>query len=610
MRVRLFRWKAVGPLLGLLVVLAVLAALFAEPVARETAEDAGSDLLGTEVDVAKLDLYPRETAVELRGLQVADPFEPRRNLVEAAELRLRLDPAALIEKKIVAEEFVLSGMRFGTARTRPARPSAGGGFAPRLVRAMREWVGRFDVPLLSLTPIDTVRQLVLNPGQLASVRAAQGLAARTDSTCRALEQGFRSLDLGATVDSARALADRLQGADPRTLGLQGTRDAIVSVRATLAALDSTRRRIGQLEQRVRGAVDLLGSGLQALDSARQRDHAFARSLLKLPSFEAPDLGKAFFGKVSIERFQQAVYWVELARQYMPPGLLPREVPGPDRLRMAGTTVHFPKEHRYPSFLLELGRIDFAVGGDKALRGAYQATVRGLTTAPALYGRPTVISATRTARGSAIEGIEVSAVIDHLGPRPRDSVAARARGVRLPAIDLPGVPFRVEPGVGTSELVLALQGDRLLGRWAIGSDRVRWARDTASRPLNTLEQVVWRILSGLSELRVAAEVSGTLARPELSVSSNLDRAVADRLTALVGEEVARAERLARAKVDSLVADRVEPVRRQIAAVQADATRRIAGERERVEEVRRRLEAELKRLAGPAGELIPLPKLLPP
>ncbi len=610
MRVRIFRWKAVGPLLGFLVVLGVLAVLFAEPVARETTEDAGTDLLGTEVDVAKLDLYPRETAVELRGLQVADPFEPRRNLVEAADLRLRLNPTALIEKKIVAEEFVLSGMRFGTARARPARPSSGGGFAPRLVRALREWSGRFDVPLLSLTPIDTVRQLVLNPGQLASVQAAQALAARTDSTRRALEEGFRSLDVGATVDSARALADRLQGADPRRLGVQGTRDAIVSVRATLATLDSTRRRIGELEQRVRGAVDLLGSGLQGLDSARRRDYAFARSLLKLPSFEAPDIGKAFFGKVSIERFQQAVYWVELARHYMPPGLLPREAPGPDRLRMAGTTVRFPKEHRYPSFLLEFGRIDFALGGDNPLRGAYEATVRGLTSAPALYGRPTVISATRTARGSAIEGIQVSAVLDHLGPRPRDSVVARARGVRLPAIDLPGAPFRVEPGVGTSELVIALQGDRLFGRWAIGSDRVRWASDTAGRPLNTLEQVVWRIVSGLSELRVAAQVSGTLARPELSVSSNLDRAIADRLKALVGEEVARAERLARAKVDSLVADKVEPVRRRIAAVRADATGRIQAERERVAEVQRRLEAELKRLAGPAGELIPLPKLLPP
>ncbi|MGH7526310.1 MAG: TIGR03545 family protein [Gemmatimonadales bacterium] len=607
MAVKIFRWKAIGPLLLVLGAIAVLVFLFAEPVARETTEEVSTELLGTQVDVGKLDLIPREASVDLRALQVADPFEPRRNLIEADEIRLKLNPEALAEKKLVVERFALHGMRFGTARKTPARPAKGDGFAPQALRAVRQWGRQFDVPILSLTPIDTIKQLVLNPTQLTTVRQAQTLVARTDSTRQALQQGFQQLDLRGTVDSARTLATRLSATNPKQLGLDGTRQAIESVRRTLRQIEDAKKRVEGLERQVKGGVDALGAGVQSLDQARRQDYDFAKSLLKLPTFSAPEIGNAFFGKVSIDRFQQALYWAQLARHYMPPGLLPREEPGPKRLRAAGSTVAFPKEKNWPGFLVQLGQIDFAIDDDGPLRGAYEASVRGLTSAPALYGRPMLVSARRSAAGSAIGSIDVSAVIDHVTPKTRDSVAARLRGVKLPSFAIPGLPFRVAPGTGASNLTFALRGDQLLGRWGIGSNQVAWAFDSAGRSLNDLERLVWRVLAGLRNLDVTAEMRGTVRSPKLAVSSNLDRAIAQRLEAVVGEELAKAERKVRAKVDSLVAEKVEPVKRQVASVRADLTQRITTERQRLDQVEEQLEGELKRLTGGLAPDIKLPKI---
>ena len=164
---------------------------------------------------------------------------------------------------------------------------------------------------------------------------------------------------------------------------------------TLKQLDQAKQQVSGLERSVKQGVSSSGSGVQELDEARKRDYAFAKSLLKLPSFSAPDIGNAFFGKVSIDRFQQALYWAELARHYMPPGLLPREDPGPKRLRAAGTTVRFPKEHDWPSFLMQLGQVDFSIA-DGLLKGAYAATVQGLTSEPALYGKPMMVTRQRDA----------------------------------------------------------------------------------------------------------------------------------------------------------------------------------------------------------------------
>jgi uncharacterized protein (TIGR03545 family) len=605
-RLKIFRWKAIGPLLLLLLVLGILLVLFAEPVARDTTEEVSTELLGTQVDVGRLDLLPRQASVDLGALQVADPFEPRRNLVEADRIILKLNPEALTEKKLVVERFALQGMRFGTTRKKPARPVSGDGFAPQALRAVRAWGQQFDVPILQLTPIDTIRQLVLNPAQLGTVRAAQGLLARTDSTRLGLEQSFKAVDVRGTVDSARALADRLSKTNPRQLGLDGTRQAIQSVQETLKRLDAAEQQVGGLRRNVTEGVRLLGAGVANLEDARKRDYAFARSLLKLPTFSAPDIGNAFFGKVSIDRFQQALYWAELARHYMPPGLLPRQDAGPKRLRASGTTVRFPKERSWPSFLVQLGQVDFTIA-DGLLKGAYAATVQGVTSEPALYGKPTLVSAKRDAPGSVIAGLDVGAVVDHRTASVRDSVSARLRGVQLPSFDIPGLPFRIAPGTGAANLTFALRGDRLLGRWSIGSKQVAWALDSAGGPGNELQQLVWRVVSGLKQLDVNAQVSGTIKAPKLSVRSNLDDAIAQRLKAVIGEEVAKAEALARAKVDSIVSDKVEPVKQRIAAVQADATARVAEQQTRVDQAQADLQAELKRLTAGLAPGINLPKI---
>jgi uncharacterized protein (TIGR03545 family) len=608
MAVKIFRWKAIGPLALFLAIVGILVWLFAEPIAEDTTEEVGTELLGTQVDIGKLDIRANEAAVDLRALEIADPFDLARNLVQAEEIRLKLDPLALAEKKLVVENFQLSGVRFGVPRKTPAQPVEGDGFAPQALRSVKQWAQQFDVPLLKLTPIDTVRQLVLNPTQLTTVRTAQALAGRADSARKGLEQSFQQLDVTGTVDSARALATRLRATDPRKLGLDATRRAVDEVRASLKRLEAAKQRVSDLERQVQGGVGSLTGGLRNLDEARKKDYAFARSLLKLPTFSAPEIGEAFFGKVSIDRFQQALYYTELARRYMPPGLLPKQDPGPDRLRASGATVRFPKEQEWPKFLVQLGRVDLEIGGDSPLRGAYEAVIEGLTSDPTLYGKPTVVRTSRTAEGSAIAGIDVSAVIDHVNPeRVRDSVTARLRGVELPRLGVPGLPFDLIPGRGAARLDFTLRNDQLSGRWSLSSDQVVWALDSAGPRLNQLEGLVWRVVSGLKELSVDARVSGALRSPKLAVSSNLDRAIADRLEAVIGEEIAKAEKLVRAKVDSVVAERVEPVRRQIADVRSQAESRLGLERKRLADVERELQAELKRLTSGLAPGIKLPRI---
>lgn len=596
-RVAIFRWRGIFALLFGVAVGVAIWIVFGKLWVRRTVQTTASQSLGTQVDVAGLSLDLVNTRVELRGIAIADPFDRNRNLVEARIARVVLEPEALLQKKIVIRELTLEGVTGGTRRSTPAQPMSGG-FAPRAIVALKEWRKQFQVPLLSLTPIDTIKALVLDPTKLATVKRATELLARGDSLRTTLTSGVQSIPLKETLDSARVLATRLNGQTPRTLGLAGTRNAINDVRRLTTRIDSIHKQVDRVIATARTGADSLIAAARAVDDARRADFAFARSLLQLPTVDAPNIGPALFGDVSVSAFDQAMYWMTLAREYAPPGLLPRETPGPKRARRAGTTIHFVTPTSYPRFLLEKSTVTVSLGENAgAARGEYRLTASDVTTEPALVKRPTKFTFDRDAKGSAVESFAVAGTIDHAGKTPREFVEVRAAGIQLPSFSLPKTPLRADLGRGRSSLRLEMNGDKIAGSWNVAAPQTTWTIDsTRAASLNTMERLVARVLQSIKDVSVTADVAGTMRAPKLNVRSNLDRAVADGIKSVVGTEVAKAEVRVRAQVDSAAEQALAPVRARAAELRAEVDERAKDASTRLDDAKKQLAAQLKTLGG--------------
>ncbi len=586
MRLKVFRWKAVGPLLVFAGVGVLLWLLFADRIARLTAEDVGTQVVGAQVEIKDLHIDLAAGDVTIRGLSIGDPHEPFRNLLEADELVADLDVVPLLEKKVVIDRLAAKGLKFGTARATPgtvAGADARSGAAGRILEEARTWGRQLEVPALQLVTgdVDVGR---LDPARLATPAAAVALTARADSSRQAWDRAVQGLNLAATVDSLERMVQRLRDARATDLA------ALAEARRALDQAKRARDRLAAVERDVAGGATALQAGLAALSDAKQRDYGFARSLVRLPSLDAPEIGAALFAPAAVARFERALYWAQLARHYMPPGLLPRADAGPKRTRARGTTVRFPRERAYPEFLLRAAELSFVLGAasDRPPPRAYAARLTGLTSSPALYGRPTTLEASAPA-------LRIGALADHVRDTPRDTAAATLQGVALPGFALPSLPVRLEPGTGAVTLSFALSGDQIRARWGVRSDAVRWVRDSIAPAGGAdLGQLVWRVLSGVQTLDLAAEVSGTLARPHLSVRSNLDRVLAERLRAVVGEEVAVAERRLRAEVDRVVEPQAAPARARANAVTSEARARVAVQRGNLNAAQKALEQRLREL----------------
>jgi uncharacterized protein (TIGR03545 family) len=532
-----------------------------------------------------------------------------RNLVEADRVRGVLEGRPLLERKIILRTLVLGGMRTGTTRRTASAPAPKNGFAAATLRSLDAWAARLRKPVASFTPIDTIRSIVLDPTQLATVKRALEAAGRADSLHDALLASYRRLALEPVLDSARAVSTRLKGANPRTLGIDGTRQAVAEVRRTIAQVDSAKKRVESLARDAKTSVAIVDDELHALDDARRADYAFARSLLKLPSIEGPDLGGALFGDVSIDRFQKIMYWAEMAQKYVPPGLLPREKPGPKRLRMAGSTVSFPKAREYPDFLLKRGDIALAIGGKNAAAGDYAATITNVTTMPALVREPTRFTLTRRSTAGIVASIDSRGVLDHVGGRIRDSLGVTASGVTLPSFPLPGLPIRANLGAGNSRIDVLRLGNRIAARWTMNAPNVAWQRTgaavgagaTTAGVRNQMEALALRVIEGVDDLNVTADLTGDIAKPTLTVRSNLDQLLAERLRAVGGEELAKAEAKVRAQVDRIVDEKTAPIRAKADSLRAEGEQRVAEARARLDEEKQKLDERLKALLSARGIL---------
>ena len=582
-RVKIFRWKAVGPLLVFFGIVGVLWILFADTIARHATQKVGTQVIGAKVEITDLHLDLSHGKVMIRGLTVASPHEAFRNLLQADELVADLDVVPLTEKKLIINRLAANGLRFGTPRETDGRVAAksegGDGVPSRVMAETREWASQFQVPALQLATgkisIDS-----LDPRKLSTIPAAEALGARADSSQRAWKAAFDTLRVGPTLDSANATLEKLKHARATDLA------TLNEARQAIERLKRAQNRVTSLERGVKTGVASLQSGLAGLDSAKRRDYAFARSLVKLPTLDAPHVGAALFGPGAIRPFERVLYYTQLARRYMPPGLLPRASTGPARMRRAGEDVRFPKEHALPGFLLRSAELSFLLHPTAEQPQRYAGHLTGLSSDPALYGRPMLAGATGPQ-------LAAGAMVNHVHDIPVDTAGATLGGITFAAFQVPGVPLRLDPGAATTQLGFNLKGDTIHARFGLRSSNVRWVRDSGFAS-SAIGDLIWRAVSGISNLDVDARISGALHSPDFAVRSNLDQAIAQRLQAVLGEQVAAGEKQVRARVDSLVNDKVTPVRARVNELQTQAQAQIAQQHARIDEVQKQLEQQLRNL----------------
>jgi len=239
----------------------------------------------------------------------------------------------------------------------------------------------------------------------------------------------------------------------------------------------------------------------------------------------------------------------------------------------------PARERRPCFLLKTAELSVQLGAADRAPRTYAASVSGVTSDPALYGRPATASATAP-------DFRLGALLDHVRPRLATPLRRARRGRAASALAAVAAhPARAGGGHGGAQPRGAgRRGSRAAGpcnRIACGGPAIRAA------PPPHLLPAIWSGVSCPGSRRSRCrEPDGkprpSAARRQLEPRSRTGRAGAGG----AGAELAVAERRVRAQVDSLVDGQVAPALAKVTALGGDVTRRLGGERTQLDDAARR------------------------
>ena len=525
-----------------------------------------TELLGTQVDIGKLDIMRRRRPRWIcSALQMADPFDLAKNL-----RRGRSDQAQAESRGAGGEEVRGGALRPERNAVRHHPEDAGAAGRRRWLRATgaprRASNGRSSSTCRSSSSRRSTRSSSWCSTLPSSrrCRTAQALVARTDSTRKAA---------GAGVPAARRRGHgglrparsrtRLSATDPRKLGLDGTRKAIEDVQANLKQIDEAKKRIEALERQVQGGVRGLRHGPRGArrgpaEGLRLRQVPAAAAVVRRPGDRRGVLRQGQHRPLSEgPLLDRAGAPLHAARAAAARGSRAR---APARLGQQRSD--FPRSRTGRSSWCSSARWTSTVGGDSPLQRGLRGDRAGADLRPVALrqadDRPHQPDARRAARSRASRWPPSSITCTRSGcrtPPRRDSGASSC-----PRFDIPGLPFRLDPGHRGRQP--RLRAPRTTSSPAAGQSPPTRSPGRWTAPGGKLNDAGGAGLAG--GLRAQEPVGGRpgerrdcARRSSRSAATSIGRS-RERLQAVIGEEVAKAEKMVRAKVDSVVAERVEPV----------------------------------------------------
>ena len=594
MKVALVRWKAILPFGTFVLILVVFWVIFGNWLVKRALEAGGTAAARAKVEIDHVRISLWQSRLTIYGLTIASPSEALKNTMQADQLDADFETLPLLRKKFIVDHLAATGLRFGTPRTTDGRvkqpalspvTAADGqtaaGVSPhpsgpsKTAEAIETLSDRLNFPILNLAT-GKLDVGTLDPSRLSTAAAARALQARADSSQKAWTAAFNDLHTGPTVDSAVALANRLKGAKPTDL------TAVNNARRMLSLLSQAKDKVDALGRGIAAGASDLQHGVAGLDSAKARDLGLARSLVKLPALDASQIGAAVFGPAAAGKFEKALHWVRVAREYAPAGLTAHAQPAPRRVRRAGTNVLFPREHDLPAFWLKAADVSFTLDSTKA----YAGKLADLTTSQSLTGKPTTFNAQAPT-------LQAGALLDHRRAQALDTLSGTVPAVRLPDLALPVGGIHLAPGAGAMSFRFALEGENLRAGWEVKSSHISWTHDSASAGAGGL---VWQVVSGISTLDVSAQLSGTPENPSLAIHSNLDQAISDRIKGLMGDQVKAAEQKLTAQVNAYADPLIAPVKSQVTSVTGNAQQQLAASQGKIADAQKQLQQRLKSLTG--------------
>jgi uncharacterized protein (TIGR03545 family) len=517
---------------------------FLDGIIKGIIEDRASLAVGAKVEIGDLRFKIFGLSVDIQNLQVANPEEPMRNSVEIGSLAFDLRAAPLLKKKIVIERMKVLDLAWNTPRKTsgalPPRlqkkletrktPSAIGAKAEKRVEECVLPNFAILADLKKRSPEELLKGVNLQSAAFLGDYSKKVSAAKETWEKRLKELPTRE-EIEKDVKSFRTLKDQ------RPKDLTQLPTYLEKANALQKKINDTQKNLTTAQQEFQTEMNHLKTSLQEVEKLKDADVKTVMAKLGVQIPSAKDLICVLLGKEVAHKVNWALGMYRKLSQYTSKGKPKEEKEKPKPVpRMRGMDVRFPITRGYPDFLLELA--EFSVRPDmKKASGVFAferlaGELRGLTSHPAIYGKPTLFKLNGSMVGNLAKDFALAGQFDHRKSLADDRIDLNVKELRVERTGTPGSqesPLRLASALLNVNGSLRVKGEALDGHVLLDIFNPKVSVGSSAAILGDL-------LKNMGSFDLSIAIGGTLDQPSIGLSSSATKTLTSGLENLVQKEM--------------------------------------------------------------------------
>ncbi len=360
-------------------------------------ESFGSRAVGAQVDVDQLETSWGSIRVDLEGLRITNPENPRRNIIDMENFHLELSAGALSRFKFIVNSAGINGLKFNTQRARAGWVSEKGGdlewlytFSRRLLRSKLEESTQSNVfgDILDLLSgasiegkIEQYRDQLKTPDRIVSIRSD------IEDFKETWNKNIKDLPTRDDIEELKQRVQKLTGKgsdDPL-----GRLEQLKELNKIQTQVKSWSEQLQTALNRFRDDVQTLKDKTTNLRESLRSDVKFLRSKIAIPEFSLDNPSQTLFKAFIEQRAGSLNGILQRAKPYLSGArrrLQNRMGNGGDEI--GGVNHSFTTRESLPDYWIK--QFEFSGSGDVPFKYDLKFGITDVNTNPAAVGKPMVL----------------------------------------------------------------------------------------------------------------------------------------------------------------------------------------------------------------------------
>jgi uncharacterized protein (TIGR03545 family) len=546
-----------------MVILLILFYFFHNTWIESGIEYALEEVTGAKVEIDNLKLNFSPLGIEWAKMQVTNPQDTWKNLFETGKVKFSIEFGPLLRGKYVIDLVEVENLTIDTKRQTDGAISKDRNKRAILAGDKFTFSKLADDALkntLTTTPLFDIAKLkngfnadsLIKTLDMKTVKHLDSMKTKVGDLTN--QWALLKNDFETQKQKVIELGNQIKSINPSELSnVQNITNAIATVDKANTTINEVTQLVNNKSNSLQANVQNLTSSIGMINSYVKSDFEKLKNMARLPSLNKNGMAQLLVGTEMNKRARAYLGWIDAARTDIQTYQGQPDYEAPPRMK--GQDIKFPEDRGYPKIWIK--KVVFSGGTDKSASDYFKAvgTAGNISDNQKLSGEPLTVSLEGV--GNDNRSLKLTGLFDRRNNVLLDEVSAALSGVPVSDFSLGQsdfLPSKVSSAIMNTSLKITAPGDNFdaTASFNLRNIKLNFEKD----PRNTVEQLVREVLNGINDFSVSLRVWNTSGNFDVALSTDIDDKLMQKVSSVVGEEIAKLQNELQVKFNNLVQDEIQ------------------------------------------------------